>query len=1613
MATKSEIRNQKSERISNYEIRMTKREHKARGAHLLVSDFVILISDLIRISDFGFLIFAITFVTFIPLATFAQVLNPGDTGAAAMQDKQNAAGVYVQDSAVALDRLALAQRMEGLKEWSKSAQLYQEILEKYADRVIPSQAPNGVVVQYTSVSDLARASLCKWPAEGLNVYRGLYETAAANLLNGPAANDPQNLHQILSLYFPTDSAKIAAIRLMDIDFESGDFNSVVQTGRHLLEIHPNLQAERPMVLYRTALAERLCGFGDSANKRLDELSRTFPQEKGTVAGNEIVLADVLKTELSTSAKVAQTTGADSWSTVGGDPSRAKISASTIQPRARMYSILLQSTNWDWESDAKLRAELQSYYDGQCKIGNNLGVMPAFDRGELFFQDNACIYGVNLDTGAPLPGWAQTYAKEQGIYHLPGKTMAMPLGRQMAVTLSDKYVAAVMYSPVDIATNANPAMQGIPPGLSSMPMQAQLICLDRQTGKEVWKASAHSLPESQSNLRGLDIGGPPLIVGNNLYLGARSSHGIQQFEDAYILCFDLDTGNFRWASYVASAHSTDVGVDVDNSMIVFGSTYPSICYASGRLFVATNVGAAAALDAYTGTVVWLNIYRDHNMDDMGQVWMGGGFPRRGFGGFRGVPFQNQVSTPPPTTPPWTLNTIVVQDGNVFLLPRDGDRILVYDADHGNKVVDPILLTEIKPKSQGGFSAGPDTLLGVVHDILYLASDQVVYRFPWRAYVPGESTAPAGFFASTADGKMTRGRGFVTADAIYRPVESVLQHVEIPTGKNDLGFPTNGWDLEHGQEGPGNIVASTHLMIIAGSKQVAVYTDMDTARQRLDAEVASNPNDPLPQLHYAEVMFAAWQLDEARDDLKKAFDLLGGESHLKAGPLRDRAFADALSFGDHLANFKAGGQSVEMIQDFYALAAAAAQSPGQQVAVRMSRAAFALATKAPDYGLAIDLYQQILLDDAMRLVSAIDPDNQSTSQAGIIAEQQINHLMDKPAGRRHYAEKYLSAANQAHADALAAGDAQKLLDVARRYPNSSIADVSLSDAASAFESHGNYAMATQVLRLDLAKTNKNQAPILESMARDYLKMGRVESAAARMAAAANKTPAAKLTKPLELPDGTKLESISLEDAQMRLGKLRDTVAATADPDLHMPTNAEEKEAKAKTSKFIPAFLPESADTIIPDVSALVVPLEHFGRNDRLITWSPATGLSVFQAGNNKPLFNCPAIKDKAIGAAWTPGGLFAWTDGSISMIDATTGQTRWSVDISSLPAADASPQIAAGTSFSLVGTDSHDLTSVQTTAEHVDEVAPLQDRIVVTTTNGRVIAFNQSDGQPLWQTAAGGFTINRMVANDDFTVVRAEQGTRVDLMVIDSFAGRMLGRQAFEGPDTAPLNLALSDDGTLVYTQRTQISSLDLNEVNLTDHGMDPSFAYSQPDRNNGSAVPLFDQMTRPRQLMIHGQAVMAMSDGGKKLRVFLLSNMTTMRDIPTDLDPSLEPDAALHLSANFVYVANHRFLFEYQAAQLDTAQKISFPADTINVEQLLYSKDFIIAVNRPYPRPGAIGQQVGLYALNRAVVRGFEGGLLVHSVQLSNIDRDATWQAFEGGIAYLSGGQVHMLIGSRK
>jgi outer membrane protein assembly factor BamB len=1520
--------------------------------------------------------------------------------------------VYVRDSAMAMEKLALARRMERLHEWGKSADVYQEILEKYSDRVVPAHEDpqTHVVDQYASVTETVRQSLCKWPDDGLTIYRSRYETLAAGLLNAAGSDGLDKLHEILWRYFPTNSAREAGIRLMDVYFEQGDYAAVSQIGKQLLDWHPNLVAERPMVLYRSALAAKLAGQADDSNRCLDELQRQFPQSMGVIRGQEVLLTDSLTKELSRGG-IVHDEGSDSWPTVGGNESRSKICSSTVKPGARLYTIPIMRFNWGRISSD--REQKQHNDDDLRAKGVGLGIMPAVDKGQLFFQDNTGIYAMDLDGGEPLPAWVDTYPMENGAYKVPGNPSPAPLGRQLCVTVNDKYVAAVTGFP-------DPWTDSAPTGDDSRTVRdSQLVCLDRKTGRQIWTRTLHDLPDSQTALRSLQMGGAPLFVGDNLYILV---HGIKgQFEDCYVACFGLATGQFRWATFIANS-----GIDasfgaVGDEASQFSDAVSHIAYAGGRIFVVTNLGAVASVDAFTGAIAWLDIYRTESSPPPALSFNPAVMRR-----IRGIPEPDDETVY--ASAPWIYNSAVVQNGNLFVLPADSRSLFVYDA-AGGKLIKQIPLIDLQETRDPNMQNNPDvpsTLLGVRGDLVYLAGARQVWQVPWRTLPrdPANIDSTPGYWRSTEGDQypskqdhgdqdlliQVRGRGFVTADAVYLPTQKYLLRILLSSGLLDSAnssFPKGGW--EEGKEGPGNVIVTQDHLIVAGDRQLAVYTDLALARAKLDREIADAPADAEARLHYAEVMFAAAEPDVAESRLEEAFQLMGGEQSPRAGPSRERAFNDALSFARRSLQKETPPRQIER---FFDLAKAAAFSTAQQVSYRMARAGYDWSRPNRDAAAAIQLFQEILGDPSYRAIPMPDPQITANTLAGTLAEKAIKEIQGTPDGYVAY-KQFEQAAAQKLSDARAAADPDQLLEISKVYPDSSVAGAAMLAAAQCYESRGDARMATQVLRQILLRVHdRDRAAVLEALARNYLKMpNHLDVAVSRLALAARIAPHAMILQPLTLPGGAVLQNVSLSSARDLLMRYESQSSLDSLPDFHLPTHQQSNLYWKATGRRAKPFQPESPDAKIIGVDAMVVPLEDFGRNDRIIAWSATDGLSVYPIGQNKPLFTCKGISDSPIGAAWMEGNLLAWSKEAIALIDGTSGQKRWSMDISTLPA--------------IVATGDSGAAPAENGPEEFADARPVNDRIVVTTTTGRLLGIDPAAGRVAWQTRVGG-AVNPLLANDDFTVVRTQDGQIVQIQVYNSLSGELLGKKSFGlETQTYPINLALAADGTLVYTLPGQLCIQDLFEANLSAQGMEPDVAKdvefpNQPPMFPGSGQP------EPQQLLIHGGRVFALANSGKEIRIFSIDTgelwQTEERNGPqtTGVVPTQSTSAKvrLHISGNYLFAFSPRNLITFRIDPPKPGWNWKYdPTRVTNYQQILFGKDYLALVDRPGPpatesnRPG---NRLTLNFFNRMVkeLPDEEAGALIFNPELSVIDDNLALQPVEGGIAYFTGHTIQFLMGAR-
>ena len=379
-----------------------------------------------------------------------------------------------------MERLALAEKMERLKEWNKSADLYQEVLTdpKYAGKVVSAEKTDTHRL-FRSVDDLVMQKLSHWPPEGLSVYRGRYETQAQAMLDSAKPGDLQTLHQVFSRYFVTQAGKAAGIRLMDLYLEQGEFRAVVAAGERLLKNHPELGDDRPAVLFRGAIALHATHEDAAAKARLGELQQMFPQARGTVRGKDVLLAEALGDELTQPVSMATLSQSDSYTTFGGDPSRNHVAAASGTPGAHLYSIPPNVAADVSAAGAPHGQSQEASYKEAVKNGNTLGVIPIVDRGEMFFQDGQRIYGINLESGVPLAGWIKSNSVDRySSFKFNGAGEPVRL-RQLTLTATDHAILGIM-------GRADPSMMRIAPTILAA---GTLVCVDRQSGKLNWQTSA--------------------------------------------------------------------------------------------------------------------------------------------------------------------------------------------------------------------------------------------------------------------------------------------------------------------------------------------------------------------------------------------------------------------------------------------------------------------------------------------------------------------------------------------------------------------------------------------------------------------------------------------------------------------------------------------------------------------------------------------------------------------------------------------------------------------------------------------------------------------------------------------------------------------------------------------------------------------------------------------------------------------------------------------------------------------------------------------------------------------------------------------------------------------
>lgn len=1532
-------------------------------------------------------------------------------------------GVYVRDSAIAADKFELGKRMERLKEWHKSADVYQEILEKYKDRVVPVQTDEqGRPVKYASVTVAVQQRLCGWPEEGLTVYRARFEPAAALIVDQAGHNDLGGLHRVVESYFVTDSAREAAIRLIDIYLERGEFSAAARLGERLLKWHPHLQVQRASVLFRTANACHFAGNSAAAQRLFDELKQQHPNELGMVAGKDVRLVDALTEVLSQPAPAATASGAEAWLTFGGDASRDRLPVASASAGTRVYSVELTSPQLA-NLPENVRAAFLAQVDESRRRGTTRGVIPVADDGAAFFQDGQQVYALNIESGVSLPQWQQTYPQQGGRFRLSLRqapndasfSASLIYPAQYTLTLTDNAVLAVMGTP------ATRLARGDERG-------TRLVCLDRHNGRQLWTASPASLKDDARGQRDIDFSGSPLVIGDHVYVLARGGSG-GGVEDCYVYCFSLSDGKYKWASYVASAQKSVPGMGAE--LFVPGmDTVSHPAFAGGRLYVLTNLGAVAAIDAYSGATAWLAVYA--RSGDLGGVNFNGNFNGR----WPGPVHEDLLRANGPR--PWEFNAAIVRDGRVFVLPSDGKHLIIYDADSGEELrrIDRQIECEdrLNAGGLGSTSYSLNMLLGVSGNRLIVTGERAgasaLFILDWTKCAPrapgsrrltDESILYYGMFDPPI-----AGRPFATSTHVYVPIESGLRVVDIDHGRVVGWYPKNS-DTWPDDEGPGNVLVWRDHIVLAGANRVNVYTDLDQIRKKYNAAIEQNPADVSMRLTYAEMLFNAGEPEDGLQMLETAVQTLGGRQAQGNSPARQRIYADAILFSQRLSR---SASNAALVDQLLAIAAAAANGPLQQAQYRETHARLLVARgQTEDLTRAVQFYQQILLDRSMRSAAL------SQGSAGKLAEQAVAELMSQH-GRGLY-EPFEQEASRQLESLRQAKDADGLLQLAAAYPNSAAAPAAMLESADLLERADRPRVATQVLRqiywrYGAAMPASRRQSLNEAMARNYLRCGNLPAAIGRLQNGDNKP----FDRPLVLADGRVLTSDNGEpltgvpDALAKLQQmLRDSEAARL-PDAKIPPPVTAAQRMAGEAPKVPLAAPENwpmirAERLLSPPAALSV----FSRHDRILTLSN-NQLVCYPIGNPNPLWESDAA-GLTTGIAWLDRKLLAWSPTEVVLLDAETGTAQWRVSLESMPeaaplppaedeTADVSVQVTIPANEMMLRRAliirNRAAVAQPVNANEVETIVnvwPLSDRIIVATNSGRIGALSRESGEPLWQAQlAETGQLQQISCTDEFIAARLnDQQPR--LIVLDAFDGQPVLRRSFV-PNNPLVNCVLSPAGVVVWTTNQGIAAKDLYE-----NGNKPTW------ERVGQYT--FTAMSSPDHLQVYGDQVLAACNFGQLLLRHsvrtggLIGNpLATMLEQSAEqaqqanlaLERVAEPSLKIVLAGPVLYSVSRSAVLSYHLEEQTSYNARMNPAAHSLLSPLV-TKDFLVL-------PGVAADNPGNYhldAYSRAIVRRSNGqmaesGWWAYAFRFSQPGKITDWQAVDGGIYYVSADRaLHWLKGT--
>ncbi|MEX0679007.1 MAG: PQQ-binding-like beta-propeller repeat protein [Pirellulales bacterium] len=538
--------------------------------------------------------------------------------------------------------------------------------------------------------------------------------------------------------------------------------------------YPGTTLARADIRARLILVSIMEGSLVRAGEEIEAFNELHPGATGRFAGRTVNLGQTLASLAHAAGSWPQAEPTDDWTTFGGNYARSKIAAHKLDlgPLAWEPISLGEALSAD-------SANTRAY--SLRRIGEDSQRLMSYHPlvvGDLIVVNNESqIFAFDLKSGAP--AWPGNPERPKGeIYADENARLGTNRGHRglgvprFNMTAHDGKLFARMGS--QVTSHSLESYESRSGGY--------LVCLDLSAqGRMVWKPDGRMLPDDDK----WAFEGAPVVDGSDLYVAMRKSDVRPQ---AYVACFDVETGRRRWRTMVCSAETPGGGqvAEITHNLLTFDQ---------GTLYYNTNLGVVAAISARDGRLQWATLYpRAEKAAPDGRDKRTAHFYR-------------------------DLNPCIYDRGKLLVAPADCESIFALDAGSGELVWDSPLPEDVVHL----LGVGAGNLLASGDSLWWIDVERGKVRKRWP------DTTPLG-----------HGRGILMGDQVVWPTNPELYVFDQdPSDRGSKPHPPIL--LSERQAVGGNLVAAGGLLLIATPDKLIAFHQQGQAPKTAAESVASRNSD----------------------------------------------------------------------------------------------------------------------------------------------------------------------------------------------------------------------------------------------------------------------------------------------------------------------------------------------------------------------------------------------------------------------------------------------------------------------------------------------------------------------------------------------------------------------------------------------------------------------------------------------------------------------------------------------------------------------------------------------------------------------------------------------------